>query len=64
MTLDEKKKLYTQMVFIHQRLTQTSQYFLEEFEVAKDSVKTITDMANKLADEIKAETESNETKEA
>lgn len=65
MTLEEKQKLHAQLVFVHQRLTQTSQYFLEEFEIAKDSIKTITDMANKLSDEIKAELESkNETEKA
>lgn len=63
MNIEEKKKLHAQLVFIHQRLTQTSQYFLEEFEIAKDSIKTITEMANKIAEEIKSE-ESNETKEA
>lgn len=51
----EKAKLHAQLVFIHQALTQKNQYFVDEFEIAKDAIKTITEMANKLSEELKAE---------
>lgn len=53
-SVDQLKKTYEQLAFIHSVLTQRTQYFLEEVDVAKDAARTITDMANKLADEIKA----------
>lgn len=53
-SIDQLKKTYEQLAFIHQILTQRTQYFLEELDLAKDAAKTVTDMANKLADEIKA----------
>jgi len=55
MTLSDKRKLLSQLQFIHQRLTQTSQYFINEFDIAKDSIVSITNMFNKLQDEINAE---------
>lgn len=64
MDLNEKRKLHAQMVFIHQRLTQTSQYFVEEFEIARDAIKTVTDMANKLGDEIQAEEKNSQPSES
>lgn len=55
------KKVHAQMVFIHQLLTQRTQYFVDEFEIARDATATITEMANKLSDQIKAsEVPSNE----
>jgi hypothetical protein len=54
-TLEEKKKVLSQLAFIHQRLTQTSQYFIDEFDIAKDSARTITEMFNNLKAEIDAE---------
>lgn len=51
-SLDELRKVHAQFVFIHQRLTQTSQYFISEFEIAQDAIRTVTDMCNKMHDEI------------
>lgn len=48
LSLEELQKLHAQMVFVHQRLVQTSQYFITEFDVAKDSIQTITNYANQL----------------
>jgi len=68
MTLSDKRKLLSQLQFIHQRLTQTNQYFVNEFDIAKDSIISITNMFNKLQDEINAEQasleESQNVKEA
>ena len=52
--VDQLKKAYHQLAFIHQIITQRTQYFLEEVDIAKDAAKTITEMANKLAAEIKS----------
>ena len=52
--LHDLKRTYHQLSFIHQVLTQKSQYFVEEFEIAKDAAEMITKMANALADDIKA----------
>lgn len=53
--LNNKKKTYECLAFIHQVLTQRTQFFVEEIDIAKNSAKIITEMANKLADDIKAE---------
>ena len=58
-SLDQLKQTYEQLAFIHSILTQRTQYFLQEVDVAKDAAKTITDMANKLADQIRAQDEAN-----
>jgi hypothetical protein len=58
MSLDQDKKVHSQLAFIHQVLTQRQQYFIEEFEIARDAALTITSMANQLADKIKAEEEA------
>lgn len=54
-TLSEKRKTLEQLQFIHQRLTQTSQYFMGEFDIAKDSAVLITDMFNKLQADVDSE---------
>ena len=54
-TLDQLKKTHEQLAFIHSVLTQRTQYYLDEVDVAKDAAKTITDMANKLSDDIKSQ---------
>jgi hypothetical protein len=51
--MESKKKLHAQFVFIHQVLTQSTRYDINEFDVAKDAIKTITEMANSLGQEIK-----------
>ena len=53
--MEDKKKIHACLVFIHQILTQRIQYFIDEFEISKDSAKMITEMANKLSDELKAD---------
>lgn len=53
--LDQLKKTYEQFRFIHQVLTQRTQYFLDEVDVAKDAARVITEMANKLSDDIQAQ---------
>ncbi len=55
MELNDKKKVASQLAFIHECLTQKQQYFVQEFEIAKDAIQTITSMFNKLNDEIKAD---------
>ena len=62
-SLNALKITYDQLAFIHSVLTQRTQYFLQEVDIAKEAAKTITDMANKLADEIKAQEEANKPKE-
>ena len=59
-SLDNLKKTHNQLAYIHQILTQRTQFNIEEFDIAKDCAATITDMANRLADEIKGRTEANE----
>lgn len=61
MTLEEKKKIHAQFVFIYRRLTETGQYFVDEFEIAKDTIATVVEMCKKMQEEIK-ELESNENK--
>lgn len=56
-SLEQLKTTHEQLVFIHSVLTQRTQYYLNEFDVAKDAARTITDMANKLADDIKVQIE-------
>jgi 23S rRNA G2445 N2-methylase RlmL len=58
--LDTLKKAYEQLAFVHQVLTQRTQFYIQEFEVAKEATKTITDMANKLSDQIKEKMEQQE----
>lgn len=58
--LEQLEKTHAQFVFIHQRLTQASQYFVEEFEIAKDAITTITDMCKKMKADIEALREQNE----
>lgn len=55
MTIDEKKKLHAQLAFVHQVLTQRTQYFSEEFAIAKDAIATVTLQANTVSDEIRAD---------
>lgn len=62
--MEDKKKLAAQFAFIHECLTQKQQYFLGEFDVAKDAVRTITELFNKLNEELKAEEASKEPNEA
>lgn len=54
-SLADREKLLSQLAFIHRRLTQTSQYFVDEFEIAKDSIVTITNMFNELKAQLDAE---------
>ena len=53
-SIEQLKKTYEQLAFIHQILTQSTRYTLEEIDVAKDAAKTVTEMANRLSDEIKS----------
>lgn len=53
--INNKKKTYECLAFVHEILTQRTQYFLSEVDISKDAAKIITDMANRLADDIKAE---------
>jgi len=62
--MEDKKKLASQFAFIHECLVQKQQYFVNEFDIAKDSIRTITELFNKLNDEIKAEEASKESNEA
>lgn len=51
--LEQLKLTHGQLAFIHQVLTR-NQFFVDEFEVAKDALRTITEMCNKIADQIMA----------
>ena len=55
MSLEDKKKLLGQLAFIHQRLTQTSQYFISEFDVARDSIATIEAQYKEIAKQVEDE---------
>ena len=55
MTLEDKKKLLSQLAFIHQRLTQTSQYFSSEFEIARDSIATVEAQYKEILKQIEDE---------
>ena len=55
METNDKKKVASQLAFIHECLTQKQQYFVQEFEIARDAIQTITSMFNKLNEEIKAD---------
>jgi len=48
------KKVYSQLAFLHEILTQRTQFFVSEFELAKDATQLVTSQANALADQIKA----------
>jgi hypothetical protein len=58
--LKEKKKIASQLAFIHQSLTQKQQFFMDEFDIARDAARTITAMFNQINDELKAQEEPNE----
>jgi hypothetical protein len=58
--INNKKKTHACLVFIHEILTQRTQYFLSEIDVGKDAAKLITEMANRLSDDIKEEENPNE----
>lgn len=63
--LEQLKKVHACYVFVHQVLTQSTSYRIDEFEIAKDAIRLITDTANKLSDNIQAQlpkevTDSNE----
>jgi hypothetical protein len=53
-SIDDKKRAYECLAFIHQVMTQRTQFFLSEVDLAKASGQMITEMANRLADEIRA----------
>lgn len=53
-SISELKNTYEKLVFVHQALTQKNQYFIEEFEVAKSAIQMITEMANKIGQDIHA----------
>lgn len=53
--IENKKRTYECLSFIHSILTQRTQYFCEEFQVADSAAKMITTMANRLAEELKDE---------
>lgn len=53
--LQAKQKLHAQLYFIHQVLTQSTRYDVNEFEVAKDAIVMITGMTNTIKSEIEAE---------
>lgn len=55
MSLEDKKKLLSQLAFIYQRLTQTSQYFIGEFEIARDCIATIEAQYKEIAKQIEDE---------
>lgn len=48
--IPDLKKTYEQFVFIHQILTQRCQFFVSEFEIAKDATAMVTKLANDMAD--------------
>lgn len=52
--LPNLKKLHAQMAFVHQILTQSTRYDVNEFEIAKDAIRTITNQANALSEQIKS----------
>ena len=63
--LEQLKQTYARLAFVHQIITQSTSYRAEEFKIADEAIRMITDMANKLSDDIKAqlpkeETDSNE----
>jgi predicted Zn-dependent peptidase len=60
--LKEKKRVASQLAFIHQSLTQKQQFFMDEFDIAKDAARTITAMFNQINDEIKSQEEPIEAK--
>lgn len=63
-SLEQLKKTHSQLAYIHQIITQRTQFHIEEFEIAKDCAVTITDMANRLADDIKSRLEAEESANA
>ncbi len=52
--IEELKLTYQKLAFIHSVLTQKTTYYLEDFEVAKAATIMITDMANKISDDIRS----------
>ena len=52
--IKQKTKLLEQFAFVHAILTERTQYFVQEFAIAKDATVTITEMAKSLKAEIEA----------
>lgn len=63
MNLQDKQKILNQLAFIHQRLTQTNQYLVDEFEIAKDSIILVTNQFNELKKQVDAEISSDKKDE-
>ena len=55
--MEQMQKTYAQLVFIHQALTQKGQYFVDEFEIAKDAIVMITSLCNELKAKIDKESQ-------
>ena len=53
-SLDELKKTYEKFAFIHSVLVQRTQFYVTEFEIAKDAAQLITTLANELSEKIQA----------
>ena len=53
-SLEELKKTYEKFTFIHSVLVQRTQFFVNEFEIAKEAAQLITNLANELSDKIQA----------
>lgn len=52
--LEALKKKHAQYVFVYQRLAQSTQYFVEEFEIAQDAIKEIKTQAEALTNQLRA----------
>ncbi|WP_374028321.1 hypothetical protein ACES2J_08290 [Bdellovibrio bacteriovorus] len=59
-SIEQLKETYTHLAFIHQKLM-ASQFYPEEFTQADKSIKFLTEMANKLAEQIEATEKESQT---
>lgn len=62
-TIDELKETYQNLAFIHQKLM-ASRFYPEDFKQADISIKFITEMANKIAEDIEIKTKSSQETES
>lgn len=57
---DDLKSTHQKLAYIHQILTQSQTYRVEEFDYAKECILMITEMANKIAQQLESISKASE----
>lgn len=50
--IQKSKDTYQILAFVHNKIVNSTQYYLEEVDVAKAAAKLLTDMCNKMSEDI------------